>query len=86
MPLPPSEFSQGVVSQGDTIELPALGLQRGVRSIQAFKRPVTRAVRGDRVGVCVAQLDAKVRRAEAGSRRMREEVGKGRRRGWKGGK
>lgn len=62
------------MSQGDTIELPALGLQRGVRSIQAFKRPVTRAVRGDRVGVCVAQLDAKVRRAETGGREMRKQV------------
>ena len=38
--LPP----QGSVAVGDTVELPALKLQRPVRSMQAFRRPVARAV------------------------------------------
>ncbi|KAG1676850.1 hypothetical protein FOA52_010359 [Chlamydomonas sp. UWO 241] len=48
---------RGSVSVGQVVELPELKLQRPVRSIQAFRRPVTSAQQGDRVGVCVAQLD-----------------------------
>ncbi|GAX74045.1 hypothetical protein CEUSTIGMA_g1495.t1 [Chlamydomonas eustigma] len=48
---------RGSVAVGDIVELPALKIQRPVRSMQAFKRPVTKAVQGDRVGVCVTQLD-----------------------------
>src|SRR6476646_10200454 len=40
------------------LELPELGLTRKVKSMQAFRRPVTRAAQGDRVGICVAGLDA----------------------------
>lgn len=50
--------SSGRVAVGDTIELPALKLQRKVKSMQMFRRPVNAAQRGDRVGICVTQLDA----------------------------
>lgn len=49
---------QGSVSVNDTIELPALRVTKQVKSIQMFRQPVPRAVRGDRAGVCVTQLDA----------------------------
>eukprot|EP00897_Mesotaenium_endlicherianum_P001253 jgi/Mesen1/1155/ME000124S00193 len=48
---------QGTVGVGHTIELPALKLQRKVKSMQMFRRAVTSASQGDRVGICVAQLD-----------------------------
>eukprot|EP00197_Chlamydomonas_leiostraca_P012833 CAMPEP_0202860212 /NCGR_PEP_ID=MMETSP1391-20130828/2014_1 /ASSEMBLY_ACC=CAM_ASM_000867 /TAXON_ID=1034604 /ORGANISM="Chlamydomonas leiostraca, Strain SAG 11-49" /LENGTH=406 /DNA_ID=CAMNT_0049539353 /DNA_START=60 /DNA_END=1277 /DNA_ORIENTATION=+ len=48
----------GSVCVGDTVELPTLRLTKQVRSMQMFKRPVNKAVQGDRVGVCVTQLDA----------------------------
>jgi selenocysteine-specific elongation factor len=41
-----------------TLEIPELRVQRKVKSMQMFRRPVVRAVQGDRVGVCVAQMDA----------------------------
>nr|BAU61586.1 eukaryotic elongation factor, selenocysteine-tRNA-specific [Gonium pectorale] len=49
---------QGSVSVNDPLELPVLKLTRPVRSIQMFRSPVQRAVQGDRVGICVTQLDA----------------------------
>lgn len=48
----------GSVEVGDEVELPALKQTRKVKSMQMFKRPVKRAVKGDRVGICVTQLDA----------------------------
>eukprot|EP00899_Mesostigma_viride_P005477 jgi/Mesvir1/14930/Mv05520-RA.1 len=51
---------QGCVSQNDTIELPELKMQRKVKSMQMFHRPVSRACQGDRVALCVTQLDAKL--------------------------
>ena len=39
------------------VEVPALKLQRKVKSIQMFKRPVESASQGDRVGMCVTQFD-----------------------------
>lgn len=48
---------QGSVSVNETIELPALKLQRPVKSMQMFKKPVNKAVQGDRLGICVTQLD-----------------------------
>ncbi|KAJ3074618.1 hypothetical protein HK102_005751 [Quaeritorhiza haematococci] len=47
----------GSVSVGDTIEVPVLKIQKKVKSMQMFKKPVTRAVKGDRVGICVTQFD-----------------------------
>ncbi|PNW81764.1 hypothetical protein CHLRE_06g259200v5 [Chlamydomonas reinhardtii] len=49
---------QGTVGVNDVIELPALKQTRPVKSMQMFKQPVQRANAGDRVGVCVTQLDA----------------------------
>lgn len=48
---------QGEVNVGDTIELPELKLTRKVKSAQMFKCPTKRAAAGDRVGMCVTQLD-----------------------------
>ncbi|KAG2429383.1 hypothetical protein HXX76_011148 [Chlamydomonas incerta] len=49
---------QGTVAVNDVIELPALKQTRPVKSMQMFKQPVQRANAGDRVGVCVTQLDS----------------------------
>lgn len=49
----------GQVSVGDNIELPGLGLVKKVKSMQMFHQPVETAVSGDRVGICVTQLDPK---------------------------
>uniref|UniRef100_A0A1B0FDH4 Tr-type G domain-containing protein n=1 Tax=Glossina morsitans morsitans TaxID=37546 RepID=A0A1B0FDH4_GLOMM len=50
---------QGQLKINDFIELPAIGEQRKVKSLQMFKRPVQSATMGDRVGVCVTQFNAK---------------------------
>ncbi|KAG2492709.1 hypothetical protein HYH03_009122 [Edaphochlamys debaryana] len=49
---------QGTVSVNDVIELPALKITRPVKSMQVFKTPVPSASAGDRVGLCVTQLEA----------------------------
>ncbi|GBG89227.1 hypothetical protein CBR_g48935 [Chara braunii] len=51
---------QGAVSVNQMIELPPLKLQRKVKSMQVFHRPVSSARQGDRVGLCVTQLDSKL--------------------------
>ena len=51
---------QGQVAVGQTVELPAQRMVKKVKSLQMFRRPVTEARCGDRVGVCIAQLDASV--------------------------
>lgn len=48
----------GSLRVGDIIELVGLGLQKPVKSIQAFKQSVDRAQQGDRVGLRVNGLDA----------------------------
>ncbi|KNC55156.1 selenocysteine-specific elongation factor [Thecamonas trahens ATCC 50062] len=53
-------IQRGSVAVGQTIEFPALGLSKKVKSMQMFKAPVERAVQGDRLGICVAQLNAKL--------------------------
>uniref|UniRef100_A0A1A9VU31 Tr-type G domain-containing protein n=1 Tax=Glossina austeni TaxID=7395 RepID=A0A1A9VU31_GLOAU len=50
---------QGQLKINDLIELPAVGEQRKVKSLQMFKRPVQSATMGDRVGVCVTQFNVK---------------------------
>lgn len=50
--------AKGSISCGDTIELPTLSLQRKVKSMQMFHRPVKQVSKGDRVGICVTNLDA----------------------------
>nr|XP_015203752.1 PREDICTED: selenocysteine-specific elongation factor isoform X2 [Lepisosteus oculatus] len=51
---------QGAVSLNDGIEIPALKVTRKVKSLQMFRRAVSRAMQGDRVGVCVTQFDPKL--------------------------
>ncbi|GLC39063.1 hypothetical protein PLESTB_001289600 [Pleodorina starrii] len=48
---------QGSISLNDPLELPALRQTRPVKSMQMFRAPVQRVVQGDRVGICVTQLD-----------------------------
>ena len=49
----------GKVAINDTVEIPALKMTRKVKSMQMFKQPVTQAIQGDRLGVCVTQFDPK---------------------------
>ncbi|XP_003741247.1 selenocysteine-specific elongation factor [Galendromus occidentalis] len=50
--------TQGMVSVNSLIEIPLLKLQRKVKSMQVFGQPVTEAIQGDRVGICVTQFEA----------------------------
>ncbi|ELR21543.1 selenocysteinespecific elongation factor, putative [Acanthamoeba castellanii str. Neff] len=50
----------GSVKVNDTIELPELKVQKKVKSLQVFHKPVPSAKQGDRVGMCVTQLDSKL--------------------------
>ena len=45
----------GGVKVGDTVELPALGMDKKIKSMQSFKRPVESAMQGDRSD-CEARL------------------------------
>ena len=49
----------GSMRVGMEIDFPELKQQRKIKSMQMFKKPVQSVVQGDRVGVCVTQLDAK---------------------------
>ncbi|KAK2889398.1 hypothetical protein QQF64_028443 [Cirrhinus molitorella] len=51
---------QGSLSVNDTVEIPALKVTRKVKSVQMFRKPVSSAMQGDRVGVCVTQFDPKL--------------------------
>jgi selenocysteine-specific elongation factor len=51
---------RGGIKVGDTIEIPHLKLEKKIKSMQMFKKPIDSCVRGDRLGICVAGLDAKV--------------------------
>lgn len=48
---------QGRVEVGDTIWIPTLQAHKKVKGLQVFKRQVLCARLGDRVGLCVTQLD-----------------------------
>ncbi|KAM5148547.1 selenocysteine-specific elongation factor [Mantella aurantiaca] len=50
----------GSVSLNDSVEIPALKVTRKVKSMQMFHRPVTGAMQGDRLGICVTQFDPKL--------------------------
>ncbi|XP_061051606.1 selenocysteine-specific elongation factor [Eubalaena glacialis] len=50
----------GSVSLGDSVEIPTLKVVRKVKSMQMFHTPVTSAVQGDRLGICVTQFDPKL--------------------------
>ena len=47
----------GSVSINNVIEIPHLQLQKKVKSMQMFRKPVKTAKQGDRVGICVTNLD-----------------------------
>ncbi|XP_063071281.1 selenocysteine-specific elongation factor [Engraulis encrasicolus] len=51
---------QGAVRINDTVEIPALKVTKKVKSMQMFRRPVSVAMQGDRLGVCVTQFDPKL--------------------------
>jgi selenocysteine-specific elongation factor len=51
---------RGGLRVGDTLELPELRLQKKAKSMQMFRRAVQACGRGDRLGICVTQLDAKL--------------------------
>jgi len=44
----------------DVLELPDLKLQRKVKGMQMFRAPVAACGQGDRVGICVTQVEAKL--------------------------
>ena len=50
----------GKCEVGDVIEIPNLKLEKKVKSMQMFKRPVQSCRRGDRLGMCITQLDHKL--------------------------
>lgn len=50
----------GSAAVNETIEFPVLSLERKVKSIQMFKRQVQTIRQGDRAGICVSNLDAKL--------------------------
>ncbi|XP_069688405.1 selenocysteine-specific elongation factor [Periplaneta americana] len=50
---------QGSISINDTVEIPSMNVTKKVKSIQMFKKPVDRAMQGDRIGLCVTQFDPK---------------------------
>lgn len=49
---------RGSVSVGQMVELPSLLVRKKVKSIQMFRKPVQLACRGDRIGLCLAGLEA----------------------------
>jgi len=50
----------GCVKVNETVEIPELKLQKKVKSLQMFHKPVIRAQQGDRLGMCVTHLDSKL--------------------------
>ncbi|CAL8339024.1 unnamed protein product [Merluccius merluccius] len=51
---------QGSLAVNDTVEIPTLKVTKKVKSMQMFRKPVSKAMQGDRVGVCVTQFDPKL--------------------------
>jgi selenocysteine-specific elongation factor len=47
----------GQVKVGDTVEFVGMGEERRVRSMQVFRQSVASAAVGDRLGLCVSQMD-----------------------------
>ncbi|OCT83361.1 hypothetical protein XELAEV_18025901mg [Xenopus laevis] len=50
----------GSISLNDNVEIPALKVTKKVKSMQMFHKPVSRAMQGDRLGICVTQFDPKL--------------------------
>ena len=49
---------RGACAVNDIVELPEVGLEKKVKSMQMFRKPVKKIVCGDRAGLCLSQLDA----------------------------
>jgi len=49
---------QGTCKVNQIVELPALKVERKVKSMQAFRKPVQSAVAGDRVAMCLNQVSS----------------------------
>ncbi|XP_075244119.1 selenocysteine-specific elongation factor-like isoform X2 [Convolutriloba macropyga] len=49
---------QGKVSVNDKIEIASLSMDKKVKSIQVFRKPVSSIQKGDRAGVCVTQFES----------------------------
>ena len=43
-----------------TIEIPSLKVEKKIKSMQMFRKPVDHAAQGDRLGICVTNFDAKL--------------------------
>ena len=50
---------QGSISVGQEVDFPELKAVKKVKSMQMFKKPIDKAIQGDRVGILFTQLDAK---------------------------
>ena len=48
----------GEVSINDKVEIATISLEKKIKSIQVFKKPVNSIRRGDRAGLCVTQFDS----------------------------
>lgn len=51
---------QGSIKINDTIEIPNLKMERKVKSMQMFKKPIESASAGDRAGICITNFDSKL--------------------------
>ncbi|CAG5981587.1 unnamed protein product [Menidia menidia] len=51
---------QGSLAINDSVEIPMLKVTKKIKSVQMFRKPVSGAMQGDRVGVCVTQFDPKL--------------------------
>jgi len=49
----------GTIAVNDTVEIPSMKVQKKVKSMQMFRKPIDKASQGDRLGVCVTQFDPK---------------------------
>lgn len=49
----------GTVKVGSEVEFPLISEKKKVKSIQMFKKPIEKAMQGDRIGMLFAQLDNK---------------------------
>ncbi|GAM21635.1 hypothetical protein SAMD00019534_048100, partial [Acytostelium subglobosum LB1] len=49
---------RGSVEVNQSVHIPQLNIEKKVKSMQMFHQPIKRAIQGDRVGICVTQLDA----------------------------
>ena len=48
----------GQAKIGDTVEIPALKVDKKIKTLQMFKKPVQSVKQGDRAAMCLPQLDA----------------------------